>query len=95
MFRIISKRYNGILKYEWKYDTQGNIYKSIYNANGITYNYEYDNGVRLIRQLSKEGLNYEVGYDIENRVNKLTYKVGNEPSKTQKITYVYKWIFML
>lgn len=66
--RVIAKKFNGIVKYKYIYNSAGNIYKLIDVEYNITYTYYYDNLGRAERIYGSNNFEVAYTYDGSNRV---------------------------
>lgn len=97
--RIVVEKYNGIVKYRYAYNNEGDLSSKIEvdsSGNTVnTVNYEYDSLDRLIRSWEERTENGEKSevqrsqhiYDGENRIKSQSWRVGNEPTRTESYEY--------
>ena len=75
--RIIGRRYNGELKYEYQYDGSGNLGYHKDNVNQKEYRYIYDISDRLMQVIESKGDEINYSYDLSNNIDNITEKIGN------------------
>lgn len=97
--RVVEEKYNGITKYKYVYNGEGDLAKKIEvdaqgNAVNIT-GYEYDGLDRLIHSWEErvegdkitEVQRSEHIYDGENRIKKQSWSVGGNTQRSESYTY--------
>ena len=86
--RVIAKRINSVLKYDYAYDHQGNLARTVeYNGTStVTTTYVYDFLNRLTKMVSSNGNTLNYHYDTYGRVDVLTNRLG---ASTYTHSYVY------
>ncbi len=84
--RVTADKYNGEVRYKYQYDSAGNLgfYEDL--VNGVKHRYVYDLSDRLVKVTYSKGNTLSYGYDKDNKVNKVTEKIGTE-------TYVTSYTF--
>ncbi len=81
---VISQLVNGVITYEWTYDTEGNILTHNDHSNNVIYSYSYDDEGNLITVKSNNG--FEISYDQTDSTYAITYK-NDDTVKTQNTIY--------
>ncbi|MBU3114613.1 DNRLRE domain-containing protein [Clostridium lacusfryxellense] len=74
--RVSSKKYNGILRYNYEYDSSGNIGYQKDLINGTNYRYFYDISNRLVQFKDSLGNILSYNYDDNNNNSKISDKIN-------------------
>ena len=96
--RISEICYNGVTKYKYSYDTNGNLYKIVDIPSNIVTIYKYDTRNRVVSAIEYDATEYEAnfemrqGYDDQSRLEFVNYTLdyGISGSKV-KHSYEYKF----
>ncbi|GLC29653.1 carbohydrate binding domain-containing protein [Clostridium omnivorum] len=80
--RVISKKVDGVEKFKYKYDANGNLGYHSDLVNNINYRYIYDSADRLTKSQDSNGNTIGYEYDKNNNLSKLTDKINNNTYST-------------
>ena len=93
--RIIQIKYNGVVRYNYSYNGNGDLCRVEDVLNDITYNYEYDSLDRLHSSYMTIGDNIDLisryTYDDESRVSVYYCSIGGVTGGTGTYTYGYTY----
>ena len=84
--RVVEKKYNGVVRFQYTYNSRGNIDRLVDKGNNTTYRYYYDELGRIQRIYGTNGLNISYQFDGSNRLTETYYTYGNQ-SKSTAYTY--------
>lgn len=80
--RVVSKKFNDILRYKYEYDNSGNLGYHEDIVNNKNYRYLYDIANRLIKTIDSDGNYTKIDYDKNNNESKITERLGNNVFET-------------
>ncbi|SHI03421.1 YD repeat-containing protein, partial [Clostridium grantii DSM 8605] len=84
--RVIGEKYDGVEKYKYQYDAEGNLGYHEDLVNGINYRYLYDLAGRLGKVQESDGNSVKYEYDLDNNISNVTEKI-NGISHSTSYTY--------